>query len=756
MRLGSASSAIQQINRSAIYQFEGWEKVDNWGMPLIEPILARIEAYPLLIADITRLNFNVTFEVGFAIGAGKRVLLVMNSGLETEERTFKEIGIYDTLGYRKYENSHQLAELFRNRIELRPIHFSNLRDTNAPIFVLEKPARTDDVGRIISRVKKSRIRYRSFAPAEEPRLAAVYGIEQTAKSVSLIIPLCAQYERDAEKHNLRAAFLAGLGLGMRRHVLLLHSVDSAVPLDIRDIVTRYRDPTDIDDAVSEAAFRTYEYLNNRSIEPAGEGTLLGSLSIGDPMAENEFVTLGNYYLRTDEFLRARRGEVNLVVGRKGTGKTALWSQLRDDIRRDPANIVADLKPEGYQLVELREEVLNHLAEGAKSHLITAFWEYLLYMELAYKMLEKDSDKHLRDNTLYHKYVTLEGFFKFDKAFLGEGDFSERLRALTEGLISRYKSGFGTASVERISVEQVTELLYSSHLRNLREAVIDYIKEKEEIWILFDNLDKGWSSHGLANEDVFILRCLIDAGRKIRNDVRRSISQFHVIVFVRNDIYQMLMDESPDFGKELRASLDWSDDELLKTVLARRLKVARADGASFDQIWSEICTPYYQGRKSLDFMVEHSLMRPRNLLKLFNYCRGAAVNRELNRIGEEEITKGFSSYSDDVLVDVSNEVRDLCPEAKDILYAFIGEKAKYKRTELIKILTGQGISKDTAEQVIEYMIYYGIIGIVEAGPETKYIFDVGYDIKKLRAIAAKSTSVRYVLHSVLHPALGIRW
>jgi hypothetical protein len=234
-------SAIVLLKNSERVQLEPWELVDNWGKPLIEPILSRIGEYDLLVADITRFNFNVTFEVGYAIGARKRVLLVINAGLETDERRFKEIGIYDTLGYKKYENSSQLAELLSGSIDPTPIHFSNLRDTSAPMFILEKPARTDDTARVSSRIKKSFLRYRSFAPSEESRLSAVWAIEQVAKSISLVIPLCGKGERDADAHNLRAAFLAGLGLGMGRKVLVLNSDDNAAPLDVRDCVTNFRE-----------------------------------------------------------------------------------------------------------------------------------------------------------------------------------------------------------------------------------------------------------------------------------------------------------------------------------------------------------------------------------------------------------------------------------------------------------------------------------------------------------------------------------
>jgi hypothetical protein len=113
-------------------------------------------------------------------------------------------------------------------------------------------------------------------------------------------------------------------------------------------------------------------------------------------------TLGLYYLKTDQFERTVRGEGNLVVGRKGSDKTALFIQVRDKIRADKRNIVVDLKPEGYQLVKLKEEILTYLSAGARQHLITAFWEYLILLEVAYKILEKDQNTY-RPNQLRSTY-----------------------------------------------------------------------------------------------------------------------------------------------------------------------------------------------------------------------------------------------------------------------------------------------------------------------------------------------------------------
>jgi hypothetical protein len=144
-------SAVEKLNASGDWDITTWEQVPNWGRPLVEPILTGILEKDCLVADITRLNFNVTFEMGYAIGARRRLLPVINRGLENDTKRFQSIGIYDSLGYKMYENSDELAQLLTRETSAEPISITSFRDTTAPLFLLETPVRSDDLGRIILR-----------------------------------------------------------------------------------------------------------------------------------------------------------------------------------------------------------------------------------------------------------------------------------------------------------------------------------------------------------------------------------------------------------------------------------------------------------------------------------------------------------------------------------------------------------------------------------------------------------------------------
>ena len=351
-------------------------------------------------------------------------------------------------------------------------------------------------------------------------MAAMEAIKHVASSHGVIIPVLSPMMRDRDIHNIRAAFISGLAHGMGKPTLILQDEGGEVPLDILDFAKTYRRLEDINEHINNFALDVTQSMQaSEPIETPPTGRL-AQLKIGDPMAENEFQTLGQYYLRRDEFSRTIRGEVNVVVGRKGAGKTALFSQVRDDLRRDRANIVVDLKPEGYQLVKLKEAVLEYLTDGAKAHLVTAFWEYLLLFEVAYKLLEKDQYRYMHDHEIRPHYHKLQNSYR-NSPNTKLGDFSERLVELSSFLSQEYAENFGELTDRRLTSDDVTEVLHAGNLKELRDNVSEYLKFKKSVWILFDNLDKGWSVPGPTSNDILILRCLIDASRKFSATCREK-------------------------------------------------------------------------------------------------------------------------------------------------------------------------------------------------------------------------------------------
>jgi hypothetical protein len=80
------------------------------GGPLISPIHETIDDSPFVIADITYLDLNVVYEIGFAIGRNKPALLVRHKLPEGDRQLVKPVGVFDTLGYHEYETFDDLKD----------------------------------------------------------------------------------------------------------------------------------------------------------------------------------------------------------------------------------------------------------------------------------------------------------------------------------------------------------------------------------------------------------------------------------------------------------------------------------------------------------------------------------------------------------------------------------------------------------------------------------------------------------------------
>ena len=83
----------------------------------------------------------------------------------------------------------------------------------------------------------------------------------------------------------------------------------------------------------------------------------------------------------------------------------------------------DLKPEGYKLLKFKERIVDALSEGSLDHVVSAIWEYVLLLELTYKLLEKDKDVYSRNSNLIDKYEELKNVYEQDD-YYSQGDFSE--------------------------------------------------------------------------------------------------------------------------------------------------------------------------------------------------------------------------------------------------------------------------------------------------------------------------------------------
>ena len=91
--------ALQNLrDRSGVTAVQSWRQSDIAGRFVAEQVLNKIVDVPAFAGDITQLNFNVTYEIAFALAKGKRVVLTQHEGIRARDPLISDVGLFDTLG----------------------------------------------------------------------------------------------------------------------------------------------------------------------------------------------------------------------------------------------------------------------------------------------------------------------------------------------------------------------------------------------------------------------------------------------------------------------------------------------------------------------------------------------------------------------------------------------------------------------------------------------------------------------------------
>lgn len=452
---------------------------------------------------------------------------------------------------------------------------------------------------------------------------------------------------------------------------------------------------------------------------------------------------------TDEFRRALQGEARLVVGRKGSGKSAVFFRVRDKVSSARRNVVLDLKPDGFQLIKLKDRVLSALDKGSQEHTITAFWHCVLMLEIARSALHLDKAAHRLDDSIYRSYLQLEDKYKEYGYDAGQGDFAERISSLIYRIEERFDRRDGEENIS-LSTPEVTALIYDNDIKKLNDALVDHLQRKDSLWILFDNIDKGWSPTGIDASDILTLKALLESSRKLQRQLVTDGIDARVLVFLRNDVYEILLDQMSDRGKEQKVVVDWRDPEALKQIIALRITTSLEERAApLDDLWPRIAASHVHGESSFQYLVDRSLMRPRYLLDLLKHARGRAVTLHHEKITEDDIDKAVEFFSSDVVQDTNLELRDIFPAHDGLLYAFIEAPSVISTDDAKDRILLFGVDEGQVDQVIHLLLWYGFFGIRDERHEAHYIYNKAYNKKLFEAYVKSRTEAGAPL--VIHPA-----
>ena len=452
-------------------------------------------------------------------------------------------------------------------------------------------------------------------------------------------------------------------------------------------------------------------------------------TIGNVAAESDdrflatcFVDTGATALLTD--CRDQRG---IVLGRTGTGKTALLKHIQATQEQ-----TVEINPHDIALSYISNSPVFRFFETAGLNIDEIYrflWRHVLVVEVLKMRFNLDSESQRPgwwDQTVYTllRKKTHQDAFKYlntmgsdfvattdkqikDVTIKIERDLTARAGVQFHDILQLGAEGARRLTEEqRYEVRQIGQEFLNTIQVNKLATLFRALDEdlltdpKRHYYIVIDHLDETWIDDHMRYR---LVRALIEIVRDFNSKLRTA----KAIIALRTDLFDRMLSATTDSGfqaekyRGLCLPLSWDKRTLIRMLDLRINELVR------DRYTSEVVThrhllPGTVGKKReqpIDFMLDRTLFRPRDIIAFFNLCADAAAGEP--KIGPQLLTRVESTHSDERLSSLCDEWSVEYPylrEVTKLLYRrpisfLLSEIREEQLDELALLIYEQGNPKD---------------------------------------------------------------
>lgn len=761
----TVENAIREVNKGILIQVESWRSLSISGHFIIDEIIRSIQDSDIFLCELSSLNSNVLFELGFAVAKRKQISIFIDNSLANVKEQFDRFGLLSSIGYNRYTNSSNITSniyemISGNANDLLESGLLSIDTSDSPhILYIKSPFESESSIALSRRIDEQKVKTIIDDPREAPTQSIIWYIEKIINSNGIVAHLLSDNMTDTQFHNARASFICGLAYGLGIPVLMLAMNPLVTPLDYKETLRKYDTLAQCDKIAIEWFDKTISTISNRkhfdlhTLDELKAQNELRKLDIGDYVTENELDTIANYYVRTYSFEEALRRTHSIFIGRKGCGKTANLYNLANEFERNRQNHVCVIKPVAYEIEGVLQVLNDSLTRAESGYLIESIWKYLVYTELAKSiyMSIKSMPAHRElgeDEKELIEYVD-------DNAEIILPEFSVRL-----DYVVRQLKGLEKSINESIDSHQlkVSELIHENVLKKVRTKIGKYCSKRSKIAILIDNLDKAWNISADAEMLSRFIFGLLDVGNSIlrdftREDFWRQPINLSLIIFLREDIYSQMAKYVPERDKLTIQKIVWEDPEILLRVIEERMGDGNTD------IWRKYFCITVHNKPTKIFLTENIIPRPRDLINLVKSSLSYARSRKHTRIEEDDIVSGIEQYSHFALETLISELEPQYNNISSFLFEFAGGNQILNKSDIEKAVLSQNVIPNNIDELIVSLCKLSFLGLEISLDEFTFIYNEDnynkYSVMARRMAQSKSAcNQRYKIHPAFHANLFI--
>lgn len=393
---------------------------------------------------------------------------------------------------------------------------------------------------------------------------------------------------------------------------------------------------------------------------------LSGLTFGSLAAEND-ASLQDYFVRTETFERVADAEKWLLLGNRGTGKTAIFQSLANSRRREGRKVI-ELRPDDYSY-ELARDTLVAEAEGSwqKSGAYNAAWKWVLLQLTVRECANPTAAYRRRPEGRLYSFMR----DRYQDVHKNPIDWLISYLKRIEGFkIGKYEAG--------VQTKELQELFRLDELSPIVDDLKSVLKNSP-VDVYIDELDRGWDSSEDAQHFVSgLFRAAVGLNQEYPN--------LNIYLSLRQELYESipLLYDDTQKHRDVIEQIRWDERRLLAMMAGRiRATVPEAEELSDEQSWGcvfgEVLS--YRNTRSFNYVVDRTLNRPRELIAFATAIREAAVERG-TAVDYPVIADAERKYSKDRFDDIVSEYRFQYPGLGDVLEQFRGSLYRFDRSDLV--------------------------------------------------------------------------
>jgi len=419
--------------------------------------------------------------------------------------------------------------------------------------------------------------------------------------------------------------------------------------------------------------------------------------VGFAAAEQDHAFLVSCFVDNGQYDELVRGDLrnHIVLGRTGAGKTALLERISER-----QNNAVRLDPEQLALNYLSTStVLRFLTElGLDLDLFFGLlWRHVIVVDVLrsrFRIKDHDTKQHF-----FSVFATLFQSPKHQRAleYLDQWgssfwlDTEERVREVTSklendvraaaganfpGLLARIESGFSFSEEEKSEYRErfkavVSQVQYQE-LSNVIELLGAILDDPQNVYfLLIDHLDEKWVDDKLKSR---LIRGLLETLRRFL-----GVINLRIVVAIRFDLYDRILDETRSSQQQeeklhsLSLNIRWTREQLTRLMDERINRVIRqrytTRQVTHQDILPEDMPDGNQRRPTMQWILDRTFMRPRDIIQFFNFAISKAIDQPV--ISESALLEAEGEYSRERMNAIADEYVATYPALVnfvEILYA----------------------------------------------------------------------------------------